>query len=298
MTVHHVAQLLPQGVPVVTPDTPLTVVADALAAHEGSAVAVADAAHHPLGVVTARTLARAVAGGTPGLDPALTVSAVMAAPPPAVRPATAPLAALAAMEAAGRRQVLVVGESGRVQGAVGAPPILRAALGHLEGALSERVAAATMPEIEAGLMAPDASGEVQRACAILGAVHTLHRAGFQRLRVAAGTPPGAAHWRCLVTHAGNVRPNGWEPVDSGTDTVTYTSAQSSIGWDATGGVNDCRRLATDFVEKYPDLAMRGAGADWPYAGWFTWLLGRAESGRLPAFLEDGETDPAARPPRP
>ena len=51
-------------------------------------------------------------------------------------------------------------------------------------------------------------------------------------------------------------------------------------------------MARRFLEAFPRLAEKGAGRDWPYAGWLTDVLGHAEHGRFVAFHADYPIDTA------
>ncbi len=139
---------------------------------------------------------------------------------------------------------------------------------------------------------PPADVSLRRSLRVLAMVAELHKAGYQRLRVAAGMSPSGCYWRCHITSADNVRANGWEPRDWEGGVATYTSGDEDLyfGWkDAPG--KSARQLAQLFLERFPELAKRGAGRDRPYAGWFVGMLGAAENGRLPIFFADWDLDP-------
>lgn len=139
-------------------------------------------------------------------------------------------------------------------------------------------------------------------------IHELHKVGYQRLRIASGLSPTGCHWRCSVIPADYVQRNGWKPlatlrVRKGSQALSagYTSGQGAdfFNW-GDAERNSPRQLATKFVARFPDLAEAGVGLDWPYAGWFTWMLGNAEAGRLPIFFADHQVEnlPAYCPPPP
>ncbi|SDV50613.1 hypothetical protein [Chitinasiproducens palmae] len=135
-----------------------------------------------------------------------------------------------------------------------------------------------------------------RACVrLLGMVHELHKAGYQRLRISPGMAPSGVHWRCTITHAGNVMTDGYTPVSSEAgQVVRYSSASGDayFGWHDAAG-RTARELATCFIERFPALARASAGRDWRYAGWLTEMLGRAEQGRpadLPVLFADYPLD--------
>lgn len=139
-------------------------------------------------------------------------------------------------------------------------------------------------------------------------VHELHKAGYQLLRISPGLSPSGIHWRCPITCAANVKPDGFSVINSDTASglfVPYTSAEPGcFGWaDAEHMV--ARELAARFLSEFQPLAQAGFGRDWPYAGWLTEVLGVVERGNTkeyPIFYADYPLDPdvqsVPRPPPP
>lgn len=149
-------------------------------------------------------------------------------------------------------------------------------------------------------LAPPTDPVLRRAGRLLAMVHELHKAGYQRLRIASGRSVDGKEWRCRIIAADNVRANGWEPID-GNRGVAYSSSDGKafFGWD--DSENDgARRLAAKFIQEFPVLMREATGADWPYAGWFVSTLGAAENGTLPVFFAGLDFVPLARelPPPP
>ena len=72
-------------------------------------------------------------------------------------------------------------------------------------------------------------------------VHELHKAGYQRLRVSPGLSPSGVHWRCSVTCACNVGPDGFSIIDAsevGGLFAAYTSADTGyFGWPGGAGLS-------------------------------------------------------------
>jgi len=136
--------------------------------------------------------------------------------------------------------------------------------------------------------APLDDASERRALRVIAMVHELHKAGYQRLRISPGISPSGAHWRCPITHAGNVLPNGWEIRDFDTasgELALYTTADGALYFDIPGADKlNSRELATAFLAAFPKLAEKGAGRDWAYAGWLTEMLGRAEQGGFENFV--------------
>ncbi|MBP2299724.1 hypothetical protein [Azospirillum picis] len=148
---------------------------------------------------------------------------------------------------------------------------------------------------------PPADPAIRQAGRLLAMVNELHKAGYQRLRIAPGMAPSGCHWRCHVTSAGNVAVNGWEPLDWSRGVASYSTGQKNLyfGWDDAGH-DSARQLAAKFIERFPEIARAGQGPDWAYAGWYVAMLGAAEHGTIPVFFADYpvELAPDDRPPPP
>lgn len=131
---------------------------------------------------------------------------------------------------------------------------------------------------------------------VLAMVHELHKAGYQGLRISAGLAPSGCHWRCEITTADNIADNGWEILKDGPDVAAYTTADEGryFGWADAAGATP-RDLAGMFVARFPGIATRGAGQDWPYAGWLVSVLGAVERGRVPIFYADHDLEEQALP---
>ena len=146
-------------------------------------------------------------------------------------------------------------------------------------------------------LAPSIIDAVRQGTRLLSMVHELHKAGCQRIRINPGLSPSGVHWRCNITYAENVAADGHSIRDfdhEGGHVAPYSSASGSryFGWDGAEHL-DARRLAQKFVSGFPLIVQRGTGRDWPYAGWLTDVLGRAEQGRaedLPVLYADYPLD--------
>lgn len=137
---------------------------------------------------------------------------------------------------------------------------------------------------------------IRRCQRLLRMVHELHKLGYQRLRIAPCMAPSGMYWRCSITHAANTLPNHGARMRNGTDleVVHYSSSQSNqyFGWDD-AQQDTARQLAAKFIERFPKLAQKGDGIDWPYAGWYVQMMGFSERGSLPIAFADYEL--SARP---
>jgi hypothetical protein len=142
---------------------------------------------------------------------------------------------------------------------------------------------------------PPADPDVRRAVRLLAMVHELHKRGYQRLRIVSSLSPSGCYWRCAITSADNLRPASSGPHPEVIDdelAASYSSADGVgyFGW-TDAAKDNARQLADKFIARFSRIAAAGLGSDWPYAGWFTELLGRAESGMLPVMYADFELDP-------
>ena len=55
---------------------------------------------------------------------------------------------------------------------------------------------------------PPADKAPRDAARLVAMVQELHKAGYQRLRIAPAMAPSGLHWRCAISHAGNVAADG------------------------------------------------------------------------------------------
>lgn len=141
-------------------------------------------------------------------------------------------------------------------------------------------------------MQPSAQLSIRNATRLLSMIHELHKAGYQRLRFHSGMSPSGLHWRCAITHAGNIAADGISFLASTpNDEIAHHSSGSEdryFGWEDAAG-RSARELAVLFIQRFPIIAQKGDGRDWAYAGWLTDVLGRAEHGAsdaIPVFFAD------------
>ena len=132
----------------------------------------------------------------------------------------------------------------------------------------------------------------RRSVRLLAMIGELHKLGFQQLRVFTYMTSGG-NWRCEITIADEVPTGGGSMfINSHPFKAVYSSAMGNkyFGWTDTQN-DSARELAAKFVTRFPDLVERGRGHDWPYAGWFQYMLGIAERGYLPvSFGSDFDGD--------
>lgn len=130
---------------------------------------------------------------------------------------------------------------------------------------------------------------------ILEMVHLLHRRGYQRLRIAPAMAPSGCCWRVAVSPSDNILPDHGARLRTFEDAAHHTSGNGAdpFAWhDARG--NDPQALADLFLERYPELARCGQGADWAYAGWYLEVLAHAAHGRFPVADADWSEEPDPR----
>jgi hypothetical protein len=123
---------------------------------------------------------------------------------------------------------------------------------------------------------------------VLEMVGELHRRGYQRLRIAPGMSPSGMHWRCSVTPVSNVlRENGAMMKDWNELGAHYTTGQESnfFEWPDVAKAS-VSRLADLFIERFPQIAREGLGADWAYAGWYQEMLRLTATAALPIAYSD------------
>ncbi len=132
---------------------------------------------------------------------------------------------------------------------------------------------------------PSSDPVAKRGCRLLAAVHELHKAGYQRIRISVGWSADGSAWRCKLVPAHRTGADGWLPIGEWPEYLS-TQGKAYFDWDDCEG-DDARTLARKIHDRFPDLLIQSVGMDWAYAGWFTDILGRAEHGELPAFYRGG-----------
>jgi len=137
---------------------------------------------------------------------------------------------------------------------------------------------------------PSGVPAIRHATRLLSMVHELHKASYQRIRFCSGMSPSGVHWRCLITHAGNIADDHVSLREHGDARIVarYSSGAGDryFDWADAPGCS-AKELASRFVDRFPLIAQFGDGLDWAYAGWLTDMLGKAElTGSLPVFFAD------------
>lgn len=156
---------------------------------------------------------------------------------------------------------------------------------------------------------PPLNPTLRRCARVVAMVHELHKAGYQRIRAIPQEAPNGSQWRCHITSASNVQPDGFtlkDPDIEGIGLVAhYGTGQGAayFGWTDAARLS-ARELAVLFLERFPQIMQNGQGRDWLYAGWLTDFLGRMENADelgLLTFeadypLDPGPIDPWMPPP--
>ncbi|WP_295443566.1 ADP-ribosylglycohydrolase family protein [uncultured Thiodictyon sp.] len=137
--------------------------------------------------------------------------------------------------------------------------------------------------------------EVQTCLDILEMVHLLHRRGYQRLRIAPGLAPSGCCWRVAVAPSDNFLATNGALLREFEQAAHHTTGNGPrpFDWrDAQG--KGPRGLADLFLARFPELAHRGRGTDWAYAGWYLEVLGLAARGLFPIAYGDWYEEPDPR----
>jgi len=136
---------------------------------------------------------------------------------------------------------------------------------------------------------------IRRAQRVLQMVNELHKIGYQKLRISPGMSPSGCHWRCAITHVGNISAENGAKLLKYDDAAYYTTGQSNHYFDWKDAKTDtARELAQKFLVRFAEIAQLGQGEDWLYAGWYVQMLGIAEIGSLPVAYADWYSEPDFR----
>lgn len=122
-------------------------------------------------------------------------------------------------------------------------------------------------------------------------VHELHTMGYQRLRICPSMSASGLAWRCAITPVSNVlRRHGAWIADWDHLSAHYSSSMEAryFGWNDGEGKGP-KALARMFRERFPEIAAEGYGADWEYAGWYSWMLSLTEPDSFPYAYADWDT---------
>lgn len=133
---------------------------------------------------------------------------------------------------------------------------------------------------------------IRRSVRLLTAIHELHKQGFQNLAIYCYMSPSGFHWRlelCLFSDL-YILPNGDIKKN---DNVKYESAKHSsgesgniyFGWEDVKTAT-ARELAEHIKNRFPRLCDEGQSINFAHVGWYTYMLGIAETGALPSYFRD------------
>lgn len=129
---------------------------------------------------------------------------------------------------------------------------------------------------------------------VLEMVHVLHGRGYERLRIEPGMSPSGMHWRCGITHAGNMDPENGALCAGGcgNQIVLYTSGMRDRFFDWDDGPDlSLDQMANRFLEQHHEICGPGLGDDPEYVAWYALMLSLARKGELPfAYDDDGDSD--------
>ena len=133
---------------------------------------------------------------------------------------------------------------------------------------------------------------IRRSTRLLTAVHELHKQGYQNLAVYTGMSGSGAHWRLKLFNFYDLtvcNTNIDEPNYVLNYEILYHSSGQTgnlyFGWEDTKTAS-ARDLAEKIKERFPRLLNQCRAENFEYAGWFTYILGKAENGVLPVMYRD------------
>ncbi|XWW47028.1 hypothetical protein JYG30_06160 [Fibrella sp. USSR17] len=153
--------------------------------------------------------------------------------------------------------------------------------------VSAKVWIGLVNQAEASLKRPE-NEYVRYGIRVLAMVGELHKLGFQRLRIVPYISSSGMYWRCVITTVDRVlTSHGAMFIYQYSTDALYSMGMENKYFDWADAQNDsARELAAKFMQRFPELVERGRGDDWPYAGWYQYMLGTAERGALPYSFDN------------
>ncbi|MES2833677.1 MAG: hypothetical protein V4707_03090 [Pseudomonadota bacterium] len=146
---------------------------------------------------------------------------------------------------------------------------------------------------------PPENPAFRRCARVVAMVNELHKVGYQKIRAIPQEAPNGSQWRCNITYAANVEPDGFTLkkyyVEDEGHVAHYSTGQGAdyFGWTDASSLS-ARELAVLFLKRYPLIMELGQGRDWLYAGWLTDFMGLMENADalgLFTFTADYPLDP-------
>jgi hypothetical protein len=109
---------------------------------------------------------------------------------------------------------------------------------------------------------------------LLDMVRILHQQGFEQLRINPGMSPSGCHWRCeFIPAAMSERRHCSMDEGDCVETANYSSGQKNKYFDWTDADFDPpEKLASKFVERFPELSKACLGKDSEYVNWYSRML--------------------------
>lgn len=147
-----------------------------------------------------------------------------------------------------------------------------------------------------GLVTEESCHRWRQAVRILEMVSVLHAGGLKRIRAMPYLHPLA--WRVAIGPSDVFDRHGVMVAQDELDScAVYSTASgaSCFGW-ADASHDDATALAVKFADRFPCIAVKGAGNDPRYAAWLTGLLSSLPDGQaLPLYFSDDRPYDPRRP---
>lgn len=134
--------------------------------------------------------------------------------------------------------------------------------------------------------------ETLKACIkLLEMIATLHKKGYELIRICPHLAPSGAYWRCAISTKDNFdKSNGIKLMKHDKDIVAgYSSSSLENYFDIKDSDKiSVQELAEKFLLQLPKIAKKGKSADSEYAAWFDKVLLIAKNGNMPVAFCDYE----------
>lgn len=128
---------------------------------------------------------------------------------------------------------------------------------------------------------------IRRCTRLLAAVLELHKQGYQHLAIYTELSGCEKYWQLRLLNIDDLYLDDNNQTrflwSNGSESAVHSSGETGnqyFGWDDAQNLN-ARQLAEQIKSRFPKLVSSCKGQNFPFSGWLTYIVGKAEQGSLP-----------------